>query len=191
MPPPSKLLPSLKITKDGVADLRDALQVLIETEILVGFPESGAARKDPKEPTNAQIAYVQDNGAPELNIPARPFMIPGINASKDAIEKGMTAAAKVAFKQRNKIQVIKMLHRVGLAAQLGIRRKINEGIPPPLSERTLEARARRGRKGAKQELANRAQGLPASTALAKPLVDTAQMRNAVTYVLRKRSARRK
>jgi len=78
-------------------------------------------------------------------------------------------------------------HRAGLTAKLSIQNKINEGIPPPLATSTVAARAREGRKGAQLELANRRAGIPASTTLAKPLIDTGQLRNAVNYVIRRRS----
>jgi len=74
----------------------------------------------------------------------------------------------------------------GLAAQSSVRALISSGIGPALSEATLRNRARRGRKGAKEELASRAAGQQPSTELAKPLIDTAQYRNSITYVLRKR-----
>jgi hypothetical protein len=87
--------------------------------------------------------------------------------------------------------VDKGLHKVGLRVATSIKKKINEGVPPPLSEYTLRERARRGRKGAKQELANRASGMAPSTQLAKPLIDTGELRNSITYVIRSRKDRKK
>jgi hypothetical protein len=60
-----------------------------------------------------------------------------------------------------------------------------------LSEVTLRRRAAKGRKGAKKELMRRAQGLAPSTAFAKPLIDSAQMRNALNYVIRAKQDRKK
>lgn len=58
----------------------------------------------------------------------------------------------------------------------------------PLADSTVEARARRGRKGAKAELARRAAGELPGTDLVKPLIDTGQYRRAITHVVRDKDA---
>ncbi len=58
----------------------------------------------------------------------------------------------------------------------------------PLADSTVEARARRGRKGAKAELARRAAGESPGTDLVKPLIDTGQYRRAITHVVRDKNA---
>lgn len=58
----------------------------------------------------------------------------------------------------------------------------------PLADSTVEARARRGRKGAKAELARRAAGESPGTELVKPLIDTGQYRRAITHVVRDKDA---
>ena len=64
---------------------------------------------------------------------------------------------------------ITALHRVGLTAQNSVRRVINAGVAPPLAASTL--RSRRTRKVAKRT------GTVA-------LIDTGQLRNSITYVIR-------
>lgn len=189
--------PRIKVTADSVEELRDMLRQLVEKEVLVGFPEDTTAR-DPSlqtqsapDITNAALGYIHDNGQPEQNIPARPFMYPGMANAKEAATRHLAWTARQVLNRTGVDAIDQGFNRVGLSVQAAVRRKINEGVPPPLSEWTLRDRARRGRKGAKQELANRAAGLPASTDLAKPLVDTGQLRNAVNYVIRKRKQRRK
>ncbi len=58
----------------------------------------------------------------------------------------------------------------------------------PLADSTLAARARRGHKGAAQELENRKAGLAPDNANARPLIDTGIYRRAITYVVRKKNA---
>lgn len=181
------------------------LTLLSSREVLVGFPEDTTAREldlgtttkgkanlgGASDVTNAALGYIHDHGMPEQNIPARPFMVPGIKAAEPKIISALEWTAKQVLR-RGGVPAISMgFERAGIAAQFGIRNAINEGIPPPLSEATLRERARRGRKGAKQELTNRSAGLPPSTDLAKPLVDTGQLRNAVNYVVRERKNRKK
>jgi len=186
---------SIKVSVDNVEALRLLLLQLTEKEVLVGFPEDTTDRKpDPENPnseiTNAAIAYIQDTGAPDQNIPARPFMYPGIRDATPGVIRHLVWTARQVLNRTGAHAVDQGFERVGLTVQAALRRKINEGIPPPLSEWTLRDRARRGRKGAMWELAWRAAGAPPSTELAKPLVDTGQLRNAVNYVVRKRKRRK-
>lgn len=182
---------------DKAADLAKLVGEVTRFEVLVGFPEDTAERKDDSAATNASLAYIHDNGAPENNIPARPFMGPGIASAEDPIAQTLGAGLRAFLKDGNASSLESRLHRVGLKAQLAIRRKINEGVPPPLAESTLRARANRSgkglgsRKGAKLELELRAAGWTPSVDFAKPLVDTGQLRNAVSYAIRPRKARRK
>jgi phosphatidylserine/phosphatidylglycerophosphate/cardiolipin synthase-like enzyme len=173
-----------------VRQIKAAFMELASQEILVGFPEDGEPREDMSEPTNAMLAYIHDNGAPEQNIPARPFMIPAIEGAQERIAAAMVATAKMVVNDKSPLSAERALHRVGTVAELAVKRMINSGIPPPLADATLRNRVARGRKGAKIELKNRAEGIAPSTAFAKPLVDTGQMRNAVKYVIRERKRRK-
>jgi phage gpG-like protein len=127
-------------------------------------PSDKAERKDSNEPSNAMLAYIHDNGSPAQNIPARPFMRPGIESAKGAIEAVMKLGAKKAL-DGDETAVVVSLHQAGLIAQRSIRARINEGIDPPLAESTLRARARKGAKGT------------------KPLIRTGQLRNSINYVI--------
>lgn len=181
------------ITKLDLSKVFESLTKLADIEILVGFPEDTTARQDDPgaEITNAALGYIHDNGAPEQNIPARPFMLPGITNAQDAItaKLGQILTA-VAVKGAGVNVVAQGMTQVGLLGKRAIQNKINEGIDPALAESTLKARARRGRKGAILELANREKGIPPSVLLAKPLIDTGQLRNAVNYVIRSRKKRK-
>lgn len=183
----------------GPKAVMQALDRMASNEVLVGFPEASTDRKpedSEEEPiqdlTNAALGYIHDNGAPEVNIPARPFMVPGITAARSKIIKIAKHMGQAALTADNPQEAIDQgLHMMGLTAQASIRSVINDGIDPPLADRTLKARARKGSKGAEQELANRAKGLPPGKELAKPLVETGQLRNAVNYVIRNRKRRSK
>ena len=107
------------------------------------------------------------------NIPARPFMRPGIMEVKDFIAKELEKGARGAMNgDAGAVDIA--LNRAGLKAQASIRGKINEGIAPELAPSTLAARrARRAR---------RARGRTGT----KPLVDTGQLRNSINYVVRKK-----
>lgn len=193
------VLPNLKsIIKVKGIDLREirkGMAALAASEILVGFPEDTTVREDMGIDgiTNAALGYIHDNGQPERNIPARPFMVPGITEAQDKIADQLGALAKRIVRTKQSLIVEPGMHRVGITAMVALKKKINEGIPPPLAEATLRNRMRRGKnvgKSAKFELERRAQGEAPSTEFAKPLIDTGALRNSINYVIRKRKDRK-
>jgi hypothetical protein len=166
---------------------------LVENEVLVGVPDDTTDRRDDDTPlTNAALAYIHDNGMPEQNIPARPFMIPGMTEAESDVADQLAGAACAALRAQGPGEVEKRQHRAGAVAVTAIKRKLNEGIPPPLKDSTLRDRLRRhpDRFGESWELAWRGAGAPAGTELAKPLIDTGEMRNSIKYVIRARKKRK-
>lgn len=177
------------IRLDKVPAVIKALRDLVPKQVLVGIPESKTERQDDEGEdgpmTNAMLGYIQEHGSPAQNIPARPFLVPGIKDAQEAIEARLSNAANAAMSgKRSKVE--EQLNAAGIVAQNSVRRKINSGEFAPLALSTLQARARRGRKGAKAELESRAQGNEPNNDNAKPLIDTGQMRNSITYVIRKK-----
>lgn len=184
------------IKKADLGKIVDALLVLQNIDILVGFPEDTTARDENPDDkpedrgiTNAALGYIHDKGAPEAGIPQREFMAPAIAEAEPVLEKALTGMLKATLRG-NTLVLEQASHALGLKAKLAIQKKINEGIPPPLADRTVRERMERGRKGAIKEMDRRRDGLAPGLYYAKPLVDTAQMRNAVNYVIRPRTARK-
>ena len=172
-----------KMVKNNLPKLMLAFATITKHELLVGVPADSTAR-DAGSMNNATLAYIHDNGAPEANIPARPFMRPGIKkVERDITLQFKTAASKA---MQGEDVVLRYMHRAGLIAQNSIRNTINEGIPPPLAESTLRGRARRNMKGSKAELASRAAGNAPSIDTTTPLVVTGGLRNSITYVVREK-----
>lgn len=163
----------LTVAIDRMPKLVAAVDLMTNTQILVGVPATEALRKpepgEPSTPNNAMLAYVHENGDAAGRIPPRPFMNPGVQENRQNIETGMGKVARAAL-DGNEAAVDRGLHAVGLSTQAAIRRKITTGPFLPLSPRTLARRRARGRMGT------------------KPLIDTGQLRNAINYVLRRLSA---
>jgi hypothetical protein len=179
---------SITISKDMMGDLVKAVRDMTSKEVLVGFPESEAKERhdddgNPVPITNAAIAYVQNTGEPALNIPARPFMVEGIENVQEGIVDRMAQIAQAALDGDSQ-RVDQGFHAAGIEAKLGIQTKIQDGPFEPLAESTLKARAARGRKGAQEELDRREAGEEPGVELARPLVDTGQLRSAVNYAVR-------
>ncbi len=93
-------------------------------------------------------------------------MVPGITRAKKKIAETLGLSALNVVRGNGSMD--KGLNKAGLIAQASIREVINEGIPPPLAPETLKARKRRGRTGE------------------KPLVDTGQLRNSISYVVKEK-----
>ncbi len=156
--------------KDDVDAILKQIRMLTKQEVLIGVPDENAGRQpeqgEKQEPiSNAEIGYLMEFGLPEKNIPARPFLVPGVENAKDKIGKRLEVGARKAL-TGDKDAVDIAFNGAGLVAQNAVRAKITDGPFKELSEKTLAARKRRGRTGE------------------KPLIDTGQLRNSVTYVIR-------
>jgi phage gpG-like protein len=159
----------LTVTIDRTGALRKALADLVRHRVLVGIPDTTAEREpDPEDPhplSNAAIGYIHEFGAPEANIPARPFLRPGVQNAMPEIIKRYQAGAKALLDGR--ITDADQIHNtVGLIAQSAVKAKITDGPFAALSDATLANRKAKGRTGT------------------SPLIDTGQLRNAVTCVIR-------
>jgi hypothetical protein len=178
-------------TIDNVAKFLGGVENLANTVVMVGVPSDKTTRKEGTALTNADLAYIHDKGAPEANIPARPFMEPGIRAVQKEITDEMVKAGNAALGTKGAQSVGTYLNRVGIIASRSIKAVIGAGIPPPLAPSTIAGRIRRikGKKRRQKITDAQAAGIPDSRQMGMegiftPLVVTAQLRNAITYVLR-------
>lgn len=190
------------IVKDKLKEVVKSINSLVSQVVLVGIPEVDDARREDDESgkvkiskgivsggsetqiNNATLGYIHENGSPANNIPARPFLVPGVQSAQTKIESRLKKAANAAL-DGNFGNVDNELNGAGMVARDSVKTKINSGDFVPLAESTLKARARRGRKGAEEELANRLAGGNPSNDSAKPLIVTGQLRNSINYVIRK------
>ena len=153
-----------QMAKDKEGEVLLALERLVTKKVLVGIPEDAAGRKDGDEMNNAARLYVHEFGAREANISARPTLMPGIEDAKEKINRYFAQAARAAVSgDSQRIDIA--LHSAGTAARDAVKDRINSNTPPPLAPRTLQARRARGNQRT------------------NTLVDTGEMRNAVTYVV--------
>jgi hypothetical protein len=191
-------LPNITI-KDRVKGILDSLRGLTKSQVLVGIPEDKSARDG--EITNAALGYIHEFGAPAANIPARPHLIPGVRKSAPQYLPHLRKAAESALEgDPQKMQ--HSLMRAGIIASSAVRREITTGNFVPLSPVTVWHRhIARGtqsmRPSEKRYLdlvyGNEKKGIPggmtpamaqAATGI-KPLINTGQLRNAYTYVIRR------
>lgn len=181
------------IKPTDLADISDSLKLLAGVEVLVGFPDDTADRggEDDGPITNAALGYIHDNGAPEANIPARPFMAPGIANAQDKLTDKLGQVLRKVVRGQGGAELVEAgLMQVGLIAQSSIQAAIGDGPPPPLADSTLRARRRKGSKGAADELNAREYGMTiVGAGGVKALNATGQMKKAVSFAIRERNKR--
>jgi hypothetical protein len=160
------------------------MKLLSKKEVLVGIPAEEAQRDDAGEPSNAVLGYIHNFGSPKRNIPARPFMYPGIERARDRVVASLRRGL-VAALSGNPGGVDVALNAAGLAAQNAIRRVISDKIPPDIAVSTKLGRLRKLAKYRTAAPADRR--VQAEAWLERdftPLIETGQLRNAITYVVR-------
>lgn len=153
------------ITVNKAGEVLAGIAKLAELRVMVGIPEEKAGRRE-GDISNAALARIHEHGAPEVNIPARPFLVPGALAVRAEAASRLKQASAAALAGKPK-QVESIFMAIGLLGQNAVRRAITLGNFVPLKASTLAARRRRGRTGT------------------KPLIDTGQLRAAITYVIRR------
>jgi hypothetical protein len=173
----------VEMTVDKMAKIAAAIDVLSTTRVMVGIPESRDTREESGSLGNAEIGYLMENGIPEHNVPARPHLVPGVRRARAQTSEYLRQAGRLALDGRPDA-VTRAYMAAGQTAVTSVKGLIREGVPPPLADSTVRARAR-GRKGARLELERRAAGQAASTDLVKPLINTGQYLNSITYALRR------
>ena len=176
---------TVTVTKDRVPDVLKAIRDLTNKRVMVGVPAESAERAD-SEVTNALIGYVLETGAPERNLPARPFLVPGVENCQETVAARLKKAGVSAL-SGNSGDVTTQLNACGLIAVSSVKDKMDTGPFTPLADSTLRNRVSRGggaQVGAAEELASRKAGNPPGTDLAQPLIDTGNLQNSITYVIR-------
>lgn len=160
------------IKTDITDQVLKALRSLTRNQCLIGVPAANADRDpEPGEPkqsaSNALIGYIMETGSPAQNIPARPFLVPGVESVEPEIARRYQAGALAVLDGRA-TDLDPTHSAVGLIAVAAVQAKIADGPFVPLAPRTLAARQAKGRTGE------------------KPLIDTGQLRRAQNFVIRRK-----
>lgn len=117
-----------------------------------------------------------ENGAPEANVPARPWLVPGVTAATPQIVARLLAAGRAALRG-DKSGVEQQLAGAGQDAVASVTAGIQAGIAPPLAPATIRARRRRSKGSTYRRKAT-------ATSDVTPLIDTGSFIRSITYVVR-------
>ena len=142
----------------GVAGLIERMKSLGEPKVYIGIPASTNARQGSSN--NATLAATHELGAPSRGIPARPFLIPTMQNNADKYVRLMAQGFKTALQDKTKADEV--YEKIGLVASSDVKDYIVSGQFVPLKQSTID------RKGS-----------------SKPLIDTGELRNSISYEVRK------
>ena len=158
---------TMKVLRDNIKSVTESMELLVDTAVYAGVPADKAGREETEgQPiNNATLMYIHEHGAPEVNIPARPVLVPAMETIKKQVVGMLKKAASLAI-EGDKSSVKKQYMAIGLLAQNAMRKRITDGPFVPLKPGTIAARRAKGRRGT------------------KPLIDTGQLRRSLTYVIR-------
>lgn len=175
------------VAANKAADITKAVRLLTGTDVLVGIPKGGerdsGGENGADAPTNAELGYIHEYGSPKRNIPARPFLLPGIRAAHAKIVDQLRDAGRKAL-QGDHAGAAKALERAGILGMNAVRAHFVDNDWPALAEATLKKRtpAQRDDDG---NIVKRGKSREES-GRTDPLQVTKQLRKAVTYVVRKK-----
>ena len=95
---------TVTVTRDIAGKVLANIRAVPQKKLLVGIPAEENARGG--EIGNASLGFIHEYGSPARNIPARPFLIPGVQDAEpqavamlakptgDALEKGVNVLTK-------------------------------------------------------------------------------------------------
>jgi phage gpG-like protein len=167
----------VNVTFDKSEELLASIKDLSKNQVLVGIPASSPSRAG-ESINNASLGYIHEFGSPAQNIPARPFLIPTINRLRDKAVAMLKQAAEYQFDHKQG-EAKNVLNALGLMASQAVKNNIVAGGDPkftPLAPATI----------ARRTGPMRMHGLEPDLSSVKPLIDTGQMLNSITYVIRKK-----
>lgn len=159
----------VETTFDAMKKMLEGLDLIRNSGVYVGIPESNAARKNAEEDntvTNAQLLFIHTNGSPVNHIPARPVIEPAIRKDKNRLTKMLEKAAVLAL-SGDKSGFEKQMELTGMRGQNVSRAYFvdpENGWPP----NSLSVQARKKAKGSTNP---------------RPLIDTGELRKSITYVV--------
>lgn len=158
----SKKAVNIKVRKDITKQVKKNLLDFSKLDLLVGVPQEKTEREGNSEPiTNAELMFIHTNGSPIRNIPKRPTIEPTIEENKERIsEMFKTAVNKILD---NKGDGRADLEKIGLWTVNKIKAKFGSDELVPNAPSTI---AQKGDNN--------------------PLIDTGQLRNSITYVIRRK-----
>jgi hypothetical protein len=156
-----------------------------ETDVYVGIPEGNAERTH-GEINNATLLYIHTQGSPMRGLPSRPVIEPALAKNANVIAESLAEISRLTLD--NKLEQAKRKKELlGKRAVKMIRAWFDDPDNgwEPNKPSTVAAKLRKTRKSLKKRKAILEDYVGGVEGIDKILVDTAEMKKAITYVVGK------
>jgi hypothetical protein len=186
----------VEVLQNNVEKLFKDIETLVSKAVYVGVPAKNAPRGDGKI-NNAALAYIHNFGSErgdgKKGVPARPFMLPGIEESKQRIVTRLKVTAEASIRGETGT-IDANFQALGAEVAENIKKVIQRGIPPPITAAAIRSRLR-DRRGQtlspSEELYLQRVHTPNVSpldlmSLATPLINTAALLNSIAYVIKEK-----
>ncbi len=157
-----EFLAEVHTTNRQLQSVQKSIKELKKIDVLIGIPQEETDRQEGSV-TNAELLYIHTNGSPTNNIPPRPVIEPAIQDSK---EEGTLI----------KEAILKALEGDTGGAMAGMEKAGLQG----------ENAAKGWFTNPKNNWAGNSESTIKQKGSSRPLIDTAQLRNSITYVVKKK-----
>ena len=168
-------------------ELANLLKSLSKLEVLVGVPQETTDRKGEGGVTNAQLIMLHTKGSPLQNLPPRPIIEPALEQSetKQMITDGLKDILQ-ALLNRDPSSAKKNMKILGQHSVNAVQNWFDDprNSWTPDTEKTIIAKMKKKYKGKKKRKEATESALAGVQGINVTLVDTNQMRKAITYVIR-------
>lgn len=180
---------NLKVT-DRTHKLHQAIRGILKMEVYVGIPQAEDSARG--KVSNAELLFIHTNGSPLKHIPARPVIEPAIEDDKEIISEFLGDALKAAL-DGNKTLANRFLKKAGLegqaASQAWFTNPKNGWAPNAPYTVLQKIKKTKGKLYRRIEQYVNDGGsltdISGLDGLTTPLIDTGQLRKAITFVIRK------
>lgn len=126
---------------NGQQKLNHALKALKKASVLVGIARGSDKDKRDGEIGNADLGLIHEFGAPSAGIPARPFLVPGVESAQSVIDKRMGQAMQFAVKGEE-AKAFRVLEILGQQVRDKVKNYMRTADFVPLKPATIENRNR-------------------------------------------------
>jgi hypothetical protein len=187
------------VVEDTSAEVFEALREITRLQVLIGIPEANAPRED-SPINNATIGYLMEFGSPAANIPARAWLVPGVEKVLPKCLKYIEAATQAGF-DGDKGKMRQYLNAAGIIGAEGAKNEMRTGNFVPLKPSTIAARHRQRQDAAPRQSEKdymkfyyqlkdggaspeQAATVAQEEVGIRPLLNTLELLHSVTYVVR-------
>lgn len=170
--------------------LKNILDEIAKAAVYVGIPEEKTEREYDYEehyknapPTNAGLLFIHTHGSELMGIPARPVIEPAIENDRETLEEMLAKVAK-AYLDGDLHRASELLEKTGQRGANDAKRWFRNSANgwPPNKPATIRRKILKANASSPKRAARLLRLLLEGAYEDTTLIDTSQMRNAITYV---------